>query len=239
MNKLKIMVVGDVHGRWGALNKLIDKKSPDIILQCGDFGYWPNFHNTETVTTYANRRKRILWDAYGIKCQNTKIYFCDGNHEDHWELNKFDKPTKIYDNIRYMPRGSSITLPDGRNVLFMGGAESIDKWNRTIGYDWFPEETITQKDIYELTDNNVDIIISHTCPTEFMTNIKDRLNYWVDDTKFIDPSQHALTAVLEKYKPSLWYFGHFHQHMTDCHNNTKWFLLNTIGETLFWRWLEK
>ena len=48
-------------------------------------------------------------------------------------------------------------LPDGRIVLFMGGADSIDKKYRKIGFDWFPEELITQKDIYELPDTHGNI----------------------------------------------------------------------------------
>lgn len=38
-----ILVYGDLHGDWGALNRLISKKHPDIVLQCGDFGWFPRF----------------------------------------------------------------------------------------------------------------------------------------------------------------------------------------------------
>jgi len=66
-----------------------------------------------------------------------------------------------------MKRGSVLKLPDKRNILFIGGALSIDKKQRTIGYDWFPQETISQKNIFELPDEKIDIVISHTAPKYF------------------------------------------------------------------------
>ena len=38
---MKVLVVGDIHGDWGKLNSLLTVKRPDIVLQCGDFGWWP------------------------------------------------------------------------------------------------------------------------------------------------------------------------------------------------------
>lgn len=233
---MKIIVVGDIHTYWAKLNVIINKYSPDIILQVGDFGYWPNFHNTTTISEGRPRRNQKPWNQYGIRSKNTKIYFCDGNHENHWELNKFKKPTIIYDNVCYMPRGSTLTLPDGRNVLFIGGAESIDKRERIIGVDWFPEEVITQKDIYNLPDINIDIIISHTCPNEFNEEVKKK--FCLTD-KFKDPSQDALSYLLKRYKPDEWYFGHFHDSLKGQYKNTTWFLMNEIDEPYSWRWLTK
>ena len=47
MNKtdisVKILIVGDVHGEWGKLSKLINRHRPDMVLSCGDFGYWPKW----------------------------------------------------------------------------------------------------------------------------------------------------------------------------------------------------
>ena len=51
-----------------------------------------------------------------------------------------------------------MALPDGRTVLFMGGALSVDKAWRTPGYDWFPEESITTGDLDRLPDVHVDIV---------------------------------------------------------------------------------
>ena len=44
MNK-NIIVCGDTHGYWRYLNALINKKKPELILQCGDWGFFPNIED--------------------------------------------------------------------------------------------------------------------------------------------------------------------------------------------------
>ena len=188
---------------FGALNDLINKKHPDMIICCGDFGYWPN----------------VSWGAplSNIKLQGTKkILWCDGNHEDHWRL-KERKSDEMEPGIIYMPRGSVYTLEDGRTIMFMGGADSIDKQHRTEGVSWFSEEVITQKDLYNLPDIKIDIFITHTCPKEL---VPEMLKY--DDRKTNDPSNEALSALWQIYKPKLWFFGHWHVCKSGMLGETKW-----------------
>jgi len=258
-----IIVAGDWHGFWSPVNFLINKKNPKTILQVGDFGWWPGFHDTHMVSSgeYEDisgeiigdpwqrsiaRRVEKRWNQFGLKNKDTKIYFCDGNHEDHGDLvnerNYMKAPCEMMPKVYYMKRGSTLKLKDGRTVLFMGGADSIDKRSRHIGYDWFPEELITQRDIYDLPDVNVDIVISHTCPDElYVEMMARRAKTWDKERlqwKLEDPSRVALSYVLEKYKPALWYFGHFHIFVRGEFNGTTWCCLNTIGDTGWWTYLD-
>lgn len=206
MKEYKIIITGDVHAEFGELNTLINKKNPDLVICCGDFGFWP---------------KQI---PMNIKNPNTKILFCDGNHEDHWELKKLNN-NEIKPNVFYMPRGSTYTLPDGRNILFMGGADSIDKGQRTFGHNWFPEEIINQKDFYSLPDKKIDIFITHTCP-------KELLNIMIkhDSRKLNDPSNEALSQLWKIYKPNQWFFGHWHYFKQgNIEGITKWTCLSAPG----------
>jgi len=255
-----IMVIGDLHGIWRHLNELINKKKPKIILQCGDFGWWPKFHNITQINSGEYEeldgeiigdpwdrvipiRKYKKWDQYGIKSKETKIYWCDGNHEDHWDLinkNKEKAPLEIMPNVFYMKRGSVLELPDKRKVLFMGGADSVDKHFRTTGIDWFPEEVISQKDMYILPDIEIDIVISHTCPLEFHEYILARQRErWGWQERIKDPSAHALSYVLNKYKPKLWYFGHFHSYIKGFFEETEWYALNMVPENKWWVYLRR
>ena len=223
--KNRIMVVGDVHGDWPTLNALINRQSPNIILQCGDWGFWPKYDGLRV----RHFGKELIWTSFGAKNPDTDIYWCDGNHEDHWSLKTLtDK--QVQPGVFYMKRGSTLLLADGRTVLFMGGAHSIDKDQRTLGDDWFPDEVITQKDVMDLPDTTVDIVISHTCPEEFYKF--DNMHY--DN----DPSRAALSYILETYRPSLWYFGHFHQYKTGYTSRCRWTALNTSRSTNWWKWLE-
>jgi len=236
----KIMVAGDLHGLWGPLNTLIDKKAPEIILQCGDFGWWPRFHKKRSSSSQEYGLKDKLWDQYGLKPQKTKIYFCPGNHED-WDdlLLKGETSCEIMPNVFYMPRGTLFTLPDNRIVLFMGGGDSIDKNYRVMGRDWFPQELIPYSEFYKLQErkvNKIDIVISHTCPLEFVPTLYKNN---VFKTNFHDSSQEVLSAILQEYKPSLWYFGHFHANISGRCNNTYWYCLNDIPNTQWWRYLHE
>jgi hypothetical protein len=220
----QIVVVGDVHGDFGTLNKFISKRKPKMILQVGDFGYWPHIKEYKCNGKYDKTPT--------VKAHDTIIHWCDGNHEDFWSLNERDTD-ELWPNTFYQPRGSYITLDDGRNVLFFGGAESIDKWNRTVGHDWFPEETITQSDIEDLPDVDIHIAITHTCPEEFDLTLEN--DEW-REFKNNDPSRKALSYVLDKYKPEHWYFGHYHFNRHGVYNNTSW---NCIDMTFNQNWWMK
>jgi Icc-related predicted phosphoesterase len=221
---MKILVLGDVHGRFESLNRLINEKKPDIILQVGDFGYWPAKINFKKINNE--------------KC---KIYWCDGNHENHHKLMKIvdavgeRKPIEIINDVYYCPRGSILTLPDNRKVLFIGGAMSVDKILRTEGYNWFPEEEISEDDIKSLPDNvNIDIVISHTTPFKFI----DKTNKRWSKIAGLDVSCKKLDKVYDIYKPGLWYSGHWHIYKKGHYNGCEWTILNReSAEKGWWEWL--
>lgn len=256
-----IIVVGDLHGVWGPINAMIKRETPSIILQCGDFGWWPKLHNTTHIWSgeYEDISDEVVgdpwqrcmakrvpkpWNQFGLKNKDAKIYWCDGNHEDHLDLikerNYMKAPCEMMPNVYYMKRGSVLQLRDGRNILFMGGADSIDKGARTPGVDWFPEEVITQSDIYNLPDVGVDVVVSHTCPMEFhKAMLKAKRSQWGWQKKIRDPSASALSYILNRYKPDLWYFGHFHTFLRGKYRDTKWYCLNTVGQPNWWVYLEE
>lgn len=215
---MKIIVVGDIHTHFEDLKLLLNIQNPDIILSVGDFGYWP-------------RQYGCLQNIQNIRLQNhQKLYFCDGNHEDHWELRNLEN-NEIAKNIFYMKRGSILEI-NNKKIMFIGGAESYDRYQRTIGYDWFPEELISQNDIYNLPNEKIDTIISHTCPFDLYQDLKIPIIPYR-----IDPSMHALSTVLNNYKPKQWFFGHWHQYMQVRKNTTYFYCLDHIRSKNKW-WME-
>jgi len=221
----QIVVMGDIHGHWGPVNILLNKKYEeiDLILQCGDFGHWPKFHGKTYLTALGHRRTE---DNYGLKNHNIPLHFCDGNHEDHPALREWNDETWTGKNVHYMKRGSTLTLEDGRVVLFIGGAKSVDKKYRLAGHDWFPEESITEGELYGLPDIEVDIIISHTAPRKFPVTY-NRVGFGISDFK--DDNRDKLDYVLNKYKPKLWFCGHFHKYLTGFTKGCKWTILDMAG----------
>lgn len=227
---MKVLAVGDLHGDWGKLNALMAKKMPDIVFCCGDFGWWPKLE----VKMSVRYGLKIKWALKGLKPGKAKIYWCDGNHEEHPLLPQDGQIHEMYEGVFFCSRGSTLILPDGRIVLFAGGADSIDKDKRTPGHDWFPEETIKNKDLDRmLATGKVDVVISHTCPTSFLSGLTGG-----SLAKVTDPSCIALEYVLDYCQPDLWFFGHWHMSRDGQNKGCSWNCLdypNHGGK--WWMWL--
>ncbi len=221
-----IYIAGDVHGRWDILNQYINKKirqgrvflkqiakleenSQDvevIILQCGDFGIWI----PEDIGTLPIKNKVDF-----LKDGHVKIYFADGNHENHDVLDKLEKdnPNNVFPEVApyvYFATFSSVlTLLDGTNILFAGGAESADKSRRTPNETWWEQEGIDDQDMLRLPppNSNIDWVISHAAPLSFELG---RHVIFYRPEKLFEPSRHYLEEILQTYCPKQWFFGHYH-----------------------------
>lgn len=240
---MKVLTIGDTHGEFGKLNQLLTKKNPDIAIICGDFGYFPSLSEEKVNYGWGGHATRYnKKEANGlkkIKPNKTKIYWVCGNHEQHSELNKYQDGQihELEKNIFFCSRGSSLTLPDGRNILFVGGASSIDKNQRISGVDWFAEETISYKD-YEkcMIYDKIDIVVSHTCPEYFVPFLLNE-----NLSKIYDPSCIALNGIFDKYNPTLWYFGHWHLYKKEYYKGCYFTCLNYLGNQINgrqWEWMK-
>jgi len=238
-------VVGDLHGEFGALNKLINKKHPDGILACGDFGWFPHWHGKRISELDYDRRR---FNQYALKNKECVVHWCDGNHEHHEDIqNRLkidpDGPHEfVGPNVFYHRRGSVLTLPDGRTVLFFGGADSIDKHKRVEGSDWWRDELPTMRDFRYMEEvvaslnKKIDIVVSHTAPAVFI----EELGKARHSGKVKDSTIDFLNFILEEYRPSLWYFGHFHQYKTGFTKSCRWTCLHyAVNSGWFTKLLEK
>jgi len=230
-------IVGDLHGRWPIFNNWLNKKRPKTVISTGDFGFYPRADNTKQTKLMMSSRtikKKVLWRQCGIKNLNTEIYWCKGNHEDHESISLLAPHEDRYEtcpNVFYMPFGTVVRLSDGRNMLFCGGAATHNQRAYTIGDDLFPHlEMISQREMWELSDCKIDIVISHTCPKRWIECMTRH--------QHPDSSCDALDVVLQKYQPDLWYFSHFHHPNRgfDSDYNCKWFALNMLPNT---GWFER
>lgn len=229
-----IIVAGDFHGVWSKVNQLIAKKpNIELIFQLGDFGWWPKFHNLPVVTSESLYGTRVKsWDQFGLKNNNVRIYWIKGNHEDQESIDELVKENKleVMPNVFHQPCGSTTVLLDGRRILFIGGADSVDKKLRTPGHDWFPQEAISYKTIDSLPDEKIDIVMSHTAPKYFEI-IHD------NEEEGLLNSRAALDYVFDKYQPSRWYCGHFHTFKEGRYKDCKWTALSHVESYQRW-WVE-
>ena len=225
---MAIFCLGDIHGEFGMLNEFINKKHPETILQCGDNAYYWGRDNKGN-----------------IKPQDTKIYFVPGNHE-NWDMfeeavgRRGTVPIEVEKNIFMCPIGSTIEI-NGQTILFVGGADSIDKMRRLPKLSWWEQEVLNYDDFEYISTNvkKADIVISHTAPTYFVVGEN---NGWsrLGDGKDTDPSRPVLNLVLTQYRPKTWYFGHWHEFKEGYFDQTKteWMTLNMIGYSNWYKELK-
>lgn len=195
-----VLVVGDVHANFAALQAVIVHTKAQQVLQVGDFGYWPNIQQFQLP-------KNGFTGANG---KPVPVHFCDGNHEDHHSLAKLlaTGTTEVAPHVFYQPRGSVLVLEDGRRVLFAGGAQSADRHLRVENESWFEEELLTQQEVLAFPPAPIDIVISHAAPASV------KLPPFTLTDKQTDPSRLALDMILSLYAPKLWCFGHYHEAFT-------------------------
>ena len=194
------------------------------MIVAGDFGLvWDNVPS--------NCEK--YWTKW-LKSKPWTTLFCDGNHENFPRLAEL--PTKklfggkvgvVDDGIYHVKRGEILTL-NNKTFFFFGGAESVDRVDRTEGKNWWREEIPSTKEMNHGLDNlyaygnNVNYIITHTAPK----SVINRFNEWRDTQhpypmatpfgdvyykKFNDPTTKFLDHVKDTIKFDHWYCGHFHE----------------------------
>ncbi|QWT30037.1 metallophosphoesterase [Streptomyces phage TunaTartare] len=213
MIKIKIMVLGDVHGQTQWLKNVIKKAhrmGVDRILQVGDFGIW----------THEAEGHRFL-DAVNEELRRVgmKLYFVGGNHEnwDHlnwWEKNNAKSSrghTYVRSHILYTGRVHRWVWGEkGSEKVFqaVGGAVSVDKRTRTVGKTLWLDEEIPERVVYGLEKANrqCDYLFTHDAPSCVpLSNLKPDL----------DSARHRgyMDRIGRATRPNLWFHGHYHKYM--------------------------
>lgn len=166
VSKSSTIFLGDTHGDFNWIIQVLEKDAKiDTVIQVGDFGYWE--HTKEGVA---------FLDGLSEICsgENIEFYFLDGNHENHDMLvghnnglSYGDDPVWVRDGLWWLPRGSTLLLEDGRTMMALGGAPSVDVAHRTRGVNWWAGEEITQVDkAFAMGKSGIDILASHDAPSD-------------------------------------------------------------------------
>lgn len=207
-----IYITGDTHGERDKINNLeiqLELTENDYLIIAGDFGFI--FNN--------NYLEELILNELSTK--PFKILFVDGNHECFPAIFRYPeemwnggKVHKIRENIYHLMRGQVFEI-EGKKIFTMGGAYSIDRYNRKLNLSWWESELPSLKEMEEakknlaLHDYKVDYIITHTVPS----SVKWLMGYEVsqeheedaDFTDFLDKEVRLKVS----YKK--WFAGHFHK----------------------------
>lgn len=207
----------------------------DVLIILGDFGYlfYPDLDTISTspylsvsrmIDLLHEVRKGREEEAEKLRClqdgvNGAIILFVGGNHE-NWDRLDNLPVQQLYgstvgivgEGIYHLKNGNVYEI-GGKRFLAFGGASSTDKDLRIPAISWWAREVPSQEELdnalHNMRDQQVDVILSHTCPKAIKKKIKSQ---WID-RRFHDPTEDMLQTLIEQVKNARyhWYFGHFHE----------------------------
>lgn len=210
-----IYLTGDTHIPID-IDKLSRKSFPeqkqltrdDFIIVLGDFGLlWRE-----------DKTYRYWLDILSAK--RYTLLFVDGNHENFDWLNSLPVESwhggcvhRVAKNILHLMRGEVFEI-GGSTFFTLGGAVSHDRIYRTEGISWWPQEVPSKTELDHAIDtlahhgNQVDYVLTHTCPLDVLPEIRLRVNTWDEYANHsVEKNLQAINNTIQ-YKD--WYFGHWH-----------------------------
>lgn len=203
----RIFVCGDTHhdhdiAKIQPQNFTIQKDltKDDVLIVAGDWGgIW--YHD------YRNGNLLDWWES-----RNFTTLVVDGNHENFSAIKELrivekfgGKVRRVSESVFIAERGEIYTI-NGKKILTLGGAESIDKNYRVEGYSWWKDEEITVNDFAKTLNNlekedfKIDYFITHTGGREVVRN----LGFTPTN------SDGYVSFILDTLKGVPHYCGHYH-----------------------------
>ncbi len=201
-----VLFSGDWHAGVEHARRTIDEAADRGIrrvVQVGDFGYWPRFEEGSAflAATSAHAEDR-----------GVRIWFCDGNHEDHDALphDTAMEPVELAPSVHWVPRGTVLEW-HGRRILFFGGAVSVDQDSRISGWTWFTDEVPSAQAWSRASSaGSVDVVVAHdTVPEMPVQGLPPLAVPWSARRRASD-HRKKLRALARELQPSWWFHGHWH-----------------------------
>ena len=199
MNKVRI--IGDIHGHFSEYKAIAEAGIAEgctSTIQVGDFGIGfagPHWHS-QVDEFHENGIHRFIRGNHDCPTRNSGAGFYGCAERPGW-------------------------IPDGRvenDVMFIGGAWSIDWKLRTEGVTWWHDEELSMEELYLLIDVydavKPRVMITHDAPlsvTEQMFIKSGNALFGRNAKSITTRTGAAFETMFALHQPDEWYFGHWHQ----------------------------
>lgn len=200
--------IGDVHGYKFELSLVLGSMPEEVtsVIQVGDMGV--GFGQGD------------YWlESLDYMLQEKNGRFIRGNH----------------DNLAVCKTMQS-WIKDGtveNDVMYIGGAWSIDRAWRIEGYDWWADEELSYEEFSKLIDvYNIArprVMVTHDCPSTVSKELFIKTGKAFSDKHYVTRTGSALAAMLEIHQPELWIFGHWHCNVDQNIDKTRFICLNEMS----------
>ena len=186
-------LIGDIHGHFNIYKRII--KAAPASIQVGDLGvgFRIGGHGPRDGEFRPN-------PPYDTMCAQNAL-FIRGNH---------DNPAVCRRHPRYIDDGHVVN-----DMMFIGGAYSIDWEFRTEGYSWWRDEELSIQQLNMLVTDYIRlkprVMITHDCPREVGEAIIMSMPNPVAGRQLIQTrTGQAFQEMMNAHSPELWVFGHYH-----------------------------
>lgn len=231
----KKYLLGDIHGYWSVIvNHLVYNDEKNIAyIQVGDFG----------IGFYEDEPDKLKQLDDMLNDYESDLYVMRGNHDNPawFKDGGNDKITDIKAGLKRIIFIQDYTVLniDFENILFVGGAVSIDRRPRMmdIRESWWVDEIFVLDEEKLKGFENIDRVITHTAPDFCEPRGFNSLVYGyaaydmglLQDLKIERDliTKMANILMLNGKNPKLkgWYYGHFHNNYRFLHNNMEFVCL--------------
>ena len=226
MEKMHNIYLGDIHGNFGLIHQYIDLFNLENvnIIQVGDLGI--GFKRLEK-----DKRHLQMFHQKLVK-HNVFVYAIRGNHD---YKPYFDNDPFNFTNIKLVKDYTVLNL-GGENILFVGGAVSVDRMKR-YGFakddetepngliEWWSDEIFILDEQKLEQYKDIDVVVTHTTPTYCYPFSKIGFGLYVEDIIKETGDKDLRTDLLyERHQVSIMFdilkknnkikyhvYGHFHQ----------------------------
>ena len=222
--------LGDIHGEWSVILKHLDKvtdfdfreRHRVCYIQVGDFGIGYNKIESEMA-------KLLILNEH-LAEKESDLFILRGNHDDpQWFIqDQFVEHKEKLTNIFFVPDYTVLNI-DLENILFIGGAVSIDRnWTKFRGGKYWPDEVV-KFDFEAITNlRDIDRLVCHTAPdfveplgfNQLVYNFALNDDLLLEDLRTERGNMNKLvTELMKNNNLKEFIYGHFHGTYKFRHND--------------------
>ena len=223
--KCNIAIFGDTHGHLRLMFQLCrlwqlqQGEHLDIILQCGDLGFFPDPGRLDSATKKFEKRdpeelgfayyfrfpepvqrdplmdRILLGEPSDLNTVSAPVVFCHGNHEDFPALQAITGGSPMatvdyYRRLHYLPSGCITTLPRQISLAALGGAPEPEGENRGHA-----EKYVNPQAARRLERRQVSILLTHGGPHPL-------------SPQHATLGSPAIEQVIHRSQPAYHFYGH-------------------------------
>jgi DNA repair exonuclease SbcCD nuclease subunit len=204
-----IYVTGDIHGQFNSLLYILENGdySGSSVFIAGDIGlgFHEFDHDLETLGSVEKRLKKI----------DVHFYLVRGNHDIPGYWSRTNKPRALnnFPHIHFVVDYKVVEL-EGHKIACVGGATSVDRYQRTRNIDWWEQECVI--DYKYLTKiKGIDTVITHAAPIFCPPGDHDikKVSYDIlcrsrEDREIL---KRLYFDLIQETKVTNWFYGHYHK----------------------------